>query len=330
MGRDGRGGAPGARWSATAAGVLLSMTFVSGLVDAVAFLAVGHLFVAMVTGNIMFLGFTLAGAPGHSAPELLTAVASFFAGAVVGAPPRRSPAPSAPAAPPGFAARSASAAPPAAAASVGPPASIGPPAPLVPVGSDPPPVGSGALQPGGTAESGAAEPGAAEPGGVESGIAEPGIAEPGGAERGGVVAVEASPRRTPALTATAYAALLVTGFVLALVQDVTVGSTRYAMVVVLGLAMGMQNATGRRLGVPEIPTNVLTTQLTMIAAGRWQRGGPDRSTRRRAAAPAVMLCGALVGAATYRAAGVPAPLALAALVAITVAVALATGRVRQP
>ncbi len=64
--------------------VLLSMTVVTGLVDAFSYLTLGHVFVANVTGNIVFLGFALAGAPGFSIGASLTAVAAFAAGALVG------------------------------------------------------------------------------------------------------------------------------------------------------------------------------------------------------------------------------------------------------
>src|SRR3984957_14157950 len=43
--------------------LLLMMTFVTGLVDAFAYLVLGHVFVANMTGNVVFLGFALAQAP---------------------------------------------------------------------------------------------------------------------------------------------------------------------------------------------------------------------------------------------------------------------------
>jgi len=64
--------------------VLLSMTVVTGLVDSFSYLTLGHVFVANVTGNIVFLGFALAGAPGFSIGASLTAVVAFAAGALVG------------------------------------------------------------------------------------------------------------------------------------------------------------------------------------------------------------------------------------------------------
>jgi len=64
--------------------VLLSMTVVTGLVDAFSYLTLGHVFVANMTGNVVFLGFALAGAPGFSIAASLTALAAFAAGAFGG------------------------------------------------------------------------------------------------------------------------------------------------------------------------------------------------------------------------------------------------------
>ena len=64
--------------------LLLSMTLVTGLVDAFSYLLLGHVFVANMTGNVVFLGFALAGAPGFSTAASLTAVAAFALGALIG------------------------------------------------------------------------------------------------------------------------------------------------------------------------------------------------------------------------------------------------------
>jgi uncharacterized membrane protein YoaK (UPF0700 family) len=64
--------------------VLLSMTVVTGLVDAFSYLTLGHVFVANMTGNVVFLGFALAGAPGFSISASLLAIAAFGAGAFGG------------------------------------------------------------------------------------------------------------------------------------------------------------------------------------------------------------------------------------------------------
>jgi len=46
--------------------LLLLMTAVTGTVDAVSILRLGHVFVANMTGNVVFLGFALAGSPGFT------------------------------------------------------------------------------------------------------------------------------------------------------------------------------------------------------------------------------------------------------------------------
>ena len=63
--------------------VLISMTLVTGLVDAFSYLVLGHVFVANMTGNVVFLGFALAGAPGFSIGASLAAMAAFAVGALL-------------------------------------------------------------------------------------------------------------------------------------------------------------------------------------------------------------------------------------------------------
>lgn len=64
--------------------VLVTLTVLAGLVDAVSFLGLGQVFVAVVTGNVVFLGLGLAGAPGIPVLEPLCALAAFVLGAVAG------------------------------------------------------------------------------------------------------------------------------------------------------------------------------------------------------------------------------------------------------
>src|SRR3989440_10789149 len=64
--------------------LLLVLTMITGLVDAFSYLALGHVFVANMTGNVVFLGFAVAGAPGFSIPASVVALAAFFCGAFVG------------------------------------------------------------------------------------------------------------------------------------------------------------------------------------------------------------------------------------------------------
>lgn len=64
--------------------LLLLMTVVTGLVDAVSYLALGRVFVPSMTGNVVFLGFAWAGDASLSAAESLLALLSFSVGAVAG------------------------------------------------------------------------------------------------------------------------------------------------------------------------------------------------------------------------------------------------------
>jgi uncharacterized membrane protein YoaK (UPF0700 family) len=63
---------------------LLALTVVTGLVDAVSYLALGRVFVANMTGNVVFLGFSVDPQAGLSAPASLTAIGGFVFGALVG------------------------------------------------------------------------------------------------------------------------------------------------------------------------------------------------------------------------------------------------------
>src|SRR6266516_1590236 len=64
--------------------LLLGLTVVTGLVDAFSYLVLGHVFVANMTGNVVFLGFALAGAAGSSIPASFSALGAFSLGAVSG------------------------------------------------------------------------------------------------------------------------------------------------------------------------------------------------------------------------------------------------------
>jgi uncharacterized membrane protein YoaK (UPF0700 family) len=64
--------------------LLLGATVLTGVVDAVSYIALGHVFVANMTGNVVLLGFALAGAPGLSLAASLLALGAFIAGAALG------------------------------------------------------------------------------------------------------------------------------------------------------------------------------------------------------------------------------------------------------
>ena len=199
--------------------LLLVMTVVTGVVDAVSILRLGHVFVANMTGNVVFLGFAVAGAPGFSVSASLVAFGSFLAGAAVG----------------------------------------------------------GRLPP---------------------------LAD----------------HRALARVAVAEALLCAVATVVAVAASGT--SARYAMTVLLAFAMGGQNATARKLAVPDMTTTVLTLTLTGLAADHHDLRAPSSHSRRRVSAVLAMLIGAVAGALLvlhastgWALAGATALLALVALVA---------------
>jgi uncharacterized membrane protein YoaK (UPF0700 family) len=179
--------------------LLLMLSLITGLVDSVSYLALGHVFVANMTGNVVLLGFALAGAPGLSVPASLAALAAFLLGALAG----------------------------------------------------------------------------------------------------GRIATYLGEHRGRHLRAAAACAapLLLIAFVVAAIagQPVSEGA-RYALLVPMGLAMGLQNATARRLAVPDLTTTVLTLTLTGIAADSRLAGGPGGHPARRIMAIAAIFLGALIGA----------------------------------
>src|SRR5437588_7029077 len=65
--------------------LLSALTVSSGAVDAISFLALGKVFSAFMTGNIAFLGFRVAGAPGPGAVAVLASMAGFAGGVYVSA-----------------------------------------------------------------------------------------------------------------------------------------------------------------------------------------------------------------------------------------------------
>jgi uncharacterized membrane protein YoaK (UPF0700 family) len=64
--------------------VLLGMTSVTGLVDAVSFLSLGSVFTANMTGNILILAFATARVSELSVSRSLTALIAFVLGAILG------------------------------------------------------------------------------------------------------------------------------------------------------------------------------------------------------------------------------------------------------
>jgi uncharacterized membrane protein YoaK (UPF0700 family) len=63
---------------------LIVLTFSTGLIDAVSYIALGRVFVANMTGNVVFLGFAAAGVSGLSVMRASISLAGFLAGAATG------------------------------------------------------------------------------------------------------------------------------------------------------------------------------------------------------------------------------------------------------
>ncbi|CAL9604920.1 hypothetical protein SUDANB120_05518 [Streptomyces sp. enrichment culture] len=135
-----------------------------------------------------------------------------------------------------------------------------------------------------------------------------------GAFAGGAVAGGALRRGRPALRVfgplVSVQALLVAAALAVWAAD----GPRAVPVVLLGLAMGVQNAVVHRAAVPDLPTTVVTRALAGLAADPWGRG-----SLRRLGSVAVLFGGALAGAAATLHRG-PGP-ALAAAVGVLLCVA---------
>ncbi|MCM2389842.1 YoaK family protein [Streptomyces albipurpureus] len=64
---------------------MVALTLTTGLVEAVSFLALGPVFTAVQTGNLLFLGFAVAGEGGFSTVASMVSLAGFVVGALLGA-----------------------------------------------------------------------------------------------------------------------------------------------------------------------------------------------------------------------------------------------------
>ena len=87
-----------------------------------------------------------------------------------------------------------------------------------------------------------------------------------------------------------------------------------AVIALLAFAMGVRNATIRRVAVPDLTTTVLTMTLTGLAADSQLFGGSGKGSVRRTTAVLAMLLGALAGALLLKT-SLFLPLAVAATLA---------------
>ena len=65
--------------------LLLALTLVTGVIDAISLLALGRVFVANMTGNVVVTGFAIAGVPEFSLVTSLVVLATFLLGAALAA-----------------------------------------------------------------------------------------------------------------------------------------------------------------------------------------------------------------------------------------------------
>lgn len=209
--------------------LLLVLTATTGLVDAVSVLALGHVFTANMTGNVVFLGFAAAGDRDFSAARCILAIVAFVVGAAIG----------------------------------------------------------GHL--------GAAMAGATQ-------------------------------RRWLVTEAAIECALFMAAALLSLGYDPTTLAPAWqlgALLVLTAIAMGLRNATVRRLGVADLTTTVLTMTFTGLGADSTFAGGTNPRWPRRTLSVLTMLIGAVVGALLVRNGGVAAPLALTGVVVLGAALVYA-------
>jgi uncharacterized membrane protein YoaK (UPF0700 family) len=104
---------------------------------------------------------------------------------------------------------------------------------------------------------------------------------------------------------------------------------RYTLIASLSLTMGAQNATARKLAVPDLTTTVLTLTITGIAADSPLAGATGAHAARRLISVIAMFLGALVGAVLVLRVHIVYPLVIALVILAAVAV-IALARARNP
>jgi uncharacterized membrane protein YoaK (UPF0700 family) len=198
---------------------LLVLTLTTGVIDAASYLGLGRVFAANMTGNVVLLGFGIAGSAGLPVIAPLVSLAAFLSGAVLGG---------------------------------------------------------------------------------RMGIA----LDPKEAHLSRAMLIEVG--------LTALATLI------AIVFDITPDHFSGDLIIaLLAFAMGVRNATVRRLKVADLTTTVLTMTLTGMAADSQLAGGTGKGSWRRGAAVFAMGIGALAGALLVKADLALVLLAAAVLAAVT-------------
>jgi uncharacterized membrane protein YoaK (UPF0700 family) len=107
--------------------------------------------------------------------------------------------------------------------------------------------------------------------------------------------------------------------------------TRYPLLILLGLGLGVQNAAARSLAVPDLTTTVLTLTITGTAADSRLAGGPGSRAGRRLLSAAMMFLGGLIGALVLRGGRSAVPLLIATVLLVIVCIsAWWLARSREP
>ena len=211
--------------------ILVSLTIVTGLVDAFSYLTLGHVFVANMTGNVVFLAFALAGAHGFSIAASSLALATFAVGSLVG---------------------------------------------------------------------------------------------------GKLVAMITGNRGRLLTISVLLQVCLVAAATIVRLSTGGAGAGQYALIALLAASMGLQNATVRKVAVPDLTTTVLTlTSTAIFADARWV-GGPGSRAGRRVVSIAAMFAGALLGAALVLHGSSAITLVTAVLILAVIAAALGTLSRHEP
>jgi uncharacterized membrane protein YoaK (UPF0700 family) len=185
---------------------LMVLTFSTGLIDAASYIGFGRVFVANMTGNVVLLGFAVAGIPELSVTRASLSLVGFFLGAAAG-------------------------------------------------------------------------------GRLETVLA--------GENR----------RQWLLSVGVAETALIIVTALVSFGFDIEGGAPvgrLYAMIVLTAIAMGLRNATVRRLRVPDLTTTVLTLTLTGLAADSLLAGGDNPRAARRIFSVIVLFAGAAAGAFLLR------------------------------
>lgn len=93
----------------------------------------------------------------------------------------------------------------------------------------------------------------------------------------------------------------------------------YVLIAILAIAMGIQNATVRKLGVPDLTTTVLTLTMTGIGADNRITGGSGSKLGRRLLSIAAMFLGAFIGTLLILYVSIGYPLVIVFFITIVVA-----------